>query len=383
MDVRQWVTQVVAKVGYCDVEGLAALLFDTPLRGAGSLEHAVTAGIAQCKPGFDGWTAFLTAHADFLVGPRTLPKLTLSLSHFSSVFQYHLQGAWSLPLVHRFTRTLFSLLPTLQPGKSTKKFDPIINELQKLLGICQRTAEKPPDSKIMGLLDVMNALFRLYFRLNNVQLCINLLKIINNPHSHLPPISTFPVSNQLEFRYYEGRLSIYEQQILKAEECLDFCILHCESLRNKQVILEYLIPVKAARGKYPQRRLLERYGRGDVQGILEAVRKGDVGGMERELSNSQERFIRTGMLFMMQGLKLLSYRNLFKKTALVLNQFQIPFSRLQQALLSVDSTLTSDELECVLVSLISKGWLKGYISHEHQVIVLNKKTSAFPRISTC
>lgn len=278
-----------------------------------------------------------------------------------------------------------SLLPAQQRGKSSKKLDIVINELQKLLGICQRTSEKPPDSKLMGLLDVMNSLFRLYFRLNNVQLCVNLLKIVNNPHSHLPPIRHFPIADQLEFRYYEGRLSIYEQQILKAEECLDYCLARCPSLsvRNKRLILEYLIPVKATRGKYPNKRLLERYGRGEVGVVLEAIRKGDVGGFERELGRRQDGFIRTGMLIMMQGLELLTYRNLFKKTALILNQSQIPFQRLHAALTTVEASVSPDQLECILVNLISKGWIKGYISHEHKVIVLNKKTSAFPRISEC
>lgn len=386
MDLRTWVNSVLSRAENNDAEGLATLLFSTTLQSySGSISSTISSLIANSKPGWEGWAGFLAAHADFLAGPRTLSKLTTSLALFSSVFQDQIQGAWSLPLVHRFTRVICSLLPAQQQGKSSKKLDIVINELQRLLGICQRTSEKPPDSKLMGLLDVMNGLFRLYFRLNNVQLCVNLLKIVNNPHSHLPPIRHFPIADQLEFRYYEGRLSIYEQQILKAEECLDYCLARCPSLsvRNKRLILEYLIPVKAARGKYPNKRLLERYGRGEVGVVLDAIRKGDVGGFERELGRRQDGFIRTGMLIMMQGLELLTYRNLFKKTALILNQSQIPFQRFHSALTTVEASVSPDQLECILVSLIAKGWIKGYISHEHKVIVLNKKTSAFPRISEC
>lgn len=386
MDLRTWVYSVLSRAEHTDAEGLANLLFGVTLQPyAGSTDSAIASLIANNKAGWEGWTAFLVAHADFLAGPRTLSKLTASLALFSQVFQDQVQGGWSLPLVHRFTRAVCSLLPAQQRGKSSKKLETVVNELQKLLGICQRTSEKPPDSKLMGLLDVMNALFRLYFRLNNVQLCVNLLKIVNNPHSRLPPIQHFPTADQLEFRFYEGRLSIYEQQIIKAEECLDFCLARCPSgsVRNKRLILEYLIPVKAARGKYPSKGLLERYGRGEVGVVLEAVRKGDVGGFERELGRRQEGFVRTGMLIMMQGLELLTYRNLFKKTAILLGQSQIPFQRLHTALASVDAPVSPDQLECILVRLISKGWVKGYLSHEHKVIVLNKKTSAFPRISEC
>ena len=39
-----------------------------------------------------------------------------------------------------------------------------------------------------------------------------------------------------------------------------------------------------------------------------------------------------------------------------------------------------DEAECILVNLIYKGWIKGYVSHEHQMLVLSKALP-FPQIS--
>lgn len=39
------------------------------------------------------------------------------------------------------------------------------------------------------------------------------------------------------------------------------------------------------------------------------------------------------------------------------------------------------EIECVLATLISRRLVKGYISHEKQVLVLLKKGNPFPPIS--
>lgn len=39
-----------------------------------------------------------------------------------------------------------------------------------------------------------------------------------------------------------------------------------------------------------------------------------------------------------------------------------------------------EEAECLVANMIYKGYLKGYISHERQMVVL-AKTAAFPRLA--
>jgi hypothetical protein len=85
---------------------------------------------------------------------------------------------------------------------------------------------------------------------------------------------------------------------------------------------------------------------------------------------------------MMESLLLQAYRNLFKKTYQLLGQSQVPLQRFMASLQCVGVTqVDMEELECLLVNLISKGWMKGYLSYEHKMIVLSKKTSPFPKIS--
>ena len=388
MDSRGWAGAVLSHFDACDASKVSSLLFRHRPRPASdpeirrSINEVVT---SQGRLNPEKWSQFLISHYSFLISDDSrLDKLTQSIAHFSLVFQDALQGSWSLPVVYGFIRKVFTLMPTSQVGKSTKRLEAVVSELQKLLGTCQRTSEKPPDSKLMGLIGVMNMLFRLYFRINNLQLCVNLLKIVNNPHSKLPGLRYFPMGQQVEFRYYEGRLSVYEQQIGKAEECLEYSFAHClpGSVRNKRVILQYLIPVKATRGKFPSRNLLEKYSQTNYIPLLEAIKQGDIRTFEAELRRNQDLFITAGILIMMQNLVLVAYRNLFKKTYLILKQSQIPLQRFVTALGVVGGGVEMDGLECVLVTLIAKGWVKGYISHEKAMIVL-RKVDPFPKIQDC
>lgn len=369
-----------------DSASILDLLFRQPLRvrADSDIRRLVQESVPPSRGNTDIWVHFMTAHAEFRLGnERKFELLTASLAAFTQVFQ-EIQGSWSLPIVYRFSKKLFALLSTQKTGKGKKKEEAVINELQKLLGVCQKTSEKPPDSKLMGLLCLMNLLFRLYLRINNLQLCVNLLKIINSPHSKLPALRHFAMAQQVEFKYYEGRLSVYEQEIRRAEECLQFSFAHSHpgSMRNKRIVLQYLIPVKVARGKFPTRALLVKYSQEAYLPILMAIKQGDIGAFQSELERHQDDFIRTGIYIMMESLQLQAYRNLFKKTYQLLGQSQVPLQCFLTALQCVGVTqVDMEELECLMVNLIAKGWVKGYISHEHRMIVLSKKTSPFPKIS--
>jgi len=42
--------------------------------------------------------------------------------------------------------------------------------------------------------------------------------------------------------------------------------------------------------------------------------------------------------------------------------------------------ITEEEAECLVANMIYKGFMKGYISHEKQIVVLSG-VSAFPKLS--
>lgn len=61
---------------------------------------------------------------------------------------------------------------------------------------------------------------------------------------------------------------------------------------------------------------------------------------------------------------------------------RIPISLFHSALRIAGMDVPSDEAECLVANMIYRGFIRGYISHEKQMVVLAIK-NAFPRIADC
>ena len=61
------------------------------------------------------------------------------------------------------------------------------------------------------------------------------------------------MGEMVTYRYYVGRLNMFEDQYDLAEENFDYALRHCHrsSIANKKRILNYLVPVKLLRGRLP------------------------------------------------------------------------------------------------------------------------------------
>jgi nuclear mRNA export protein PCID2/THP1 len=104
-------------------------------------------------------------------------------------------------------------------------------------------------SKKAGVLGIVNELFGMYFRLNILRLCKNLIRPVETRKLH----ESGTMSDMVTYRYYLGRLNMFEDQHGSAEASLDYALKHCHrhAIHNKKRILMYLIPVKLFRGKLP------------------------------------------------------------------------------------------------------------------------------------
>ena len=60
---------------------------------------------------------------------------------------------------------------------------------------------------------------------------------------------------------------------------------------------------------------------------------------------------------------------------------QVPIDAFTIALKMMDvEDITKDETECIIANLIYEGRIKGYISHQHQKLVVSK-ANAFPALA--
>jgi hypothetical protein len=104
-------------------------------------------------------------------------------------------------------------------------------------------------SKKAGVLAIVNELFAIYFRLNTLRLCRNLLRPVETRKLH----EQGSMGHLVTYRYYVGRLYLFEDQYQEAEDHLEFAFAMChkKAVHNKKAILRYLVPVKIFRGRLP------------------------------------------------------------------------------------------------------------------------------------
>ena len=147
-------------------------------------------------------------------------------------------------------------------------------------------------------------------------------------------------------------------------------------------------------GKFPKTKFLNENGLSEYNHIVQACQNGDIGSLEQAIEKNMEIFIQSGVYLAIEKLRHLTLRNLVKKIAIAIannpkdlqspefmdKPYILPLKIIFKALMNWDSSLDMDELECIIANLISMGFIKGYISHQNQVIVLAKDIEkAFPQ----
>uniref|UniRef100_A0A8C5CPE3 PCI domain-containing protein 2 n=1 Tax=Gadus morhua TaxID=8049 RepID=A0A8C5CPE3_GADMO len=236
------------------------------------------------------------------------------------------------------------------------------------------------DSKKWGMLFLINQLFKIYFKINKLHLCKPLIRAIDS--STLK--DEYSMAQRVTYKYYVGRKAMFDSDFKPAEECLSFSFQHCHrsSQKNKRMILIYLLPVKMLLGHMPTLQLLRKYDLMQFADVTKAVREGNLLLLTEALARHETFFIRCGIFLILEKLKIITYRNLFKTVYQLLRSHQLPLEAFLVCLrmMKVDG-LDLDEVQCLLANLIYMGHIKGYISHQHQKLVVSKQ-NPFPPLSS-
>lgn len=84
-------------------------------------------------------------------------------------------------------------------------------------------------------------------------------------------------------------------------------------------------------------------------------------------------FLRIGIYLVLEQLKVLVYRNLFKKVYLLTEKnSRVNILLLETVLRALGADCDADEVECVLSNLIYQSKIKGYISHQKRYLIVSK-----------
>ncbi|XP_036105527.1 PCI domain-containing protein 2 isoform X5 [Molossus molossus] len=307
---------------------------------------------------------------------------------FLRTFQAHKEENWALPVMYAVALDLRVFANNadqqlVKKGKS--KVGDMLEKAAELLMSCFRVCASDTragieDSKKWGMLFLVNQLFKIYFKINKLHLCKPLIRAIDS--SNLK--DDYSTAQRVTYRYYVGRKAMFDSDFKQAEEYLSFAFEHCHRLsqKNKRMILIYLLPVKMLLGHMPTIELLKKYHLMQFAEVTKAVSEGNLLLLNEALAKHETFFIRCGIFLILEKLKIITYRNLFKKVYLLLKTHQLSLDAFLVALKFMQvEDVDIDEVQCILANLIYMGHIKGYISHQHQKLVVSKQ-NPFPALST-
>ncbi|KAI0722733.1 hypothetical protein C8Q76DRAFT_835904 [Earliella scabrosa] len=290
-------------------------------------------------------------------------------------------SGWTLP-------ALFSILRDLRDlaFDGTANMEEAARVISKAFSNCVTDRQSPiQESRKWGVYYVVGLILKCYFRVKRISLAKNILRAIDaNPD--IPPLSQYPRSHQVTYRYYIGMLGFLNEDFAKAEQELTLAFYNCHTgaRKNHERILTYLIPLRLFRGHLPSRELLERFPVLDdlYSPFIAAIRKGDIRSYDATLDQYERRLVDLNLYLTLEKARELCIRGLFRRVWIAAEKStRIPVSMFHAALLIAGTEdMASEEAECLVANMIYKGFMRGYISHEKQMVVL-AKTDAFPRLA--
>ena len=178
-----------------------------------------------------------------------------------------------------------------------------------------------------------------------------------------------------------------------------------------RMILMYLIPLQLMMGVLPSNELLTKYNLVQYFDLVKAIKSGDIKLFNTTLDKYQEYFIKKRVFLLLEKLRLLTFRTLFKKMWVLYMIFgstfsfkkkiifiavsyllrrptvkpehvaKIPLKLFHNILNSSICQLDIDipEIECILANLIHRKMMRGYIAQKYSYLVLSDQ-DAFPSV---
>ncbi|KAI0331304.1 hypothetical protein GY45DRAFT_1249206 [Cubamyces sp. BRFM 1775] len=292
-------------------------------------------------------------------------------------------SGWTLPALFSILRDLRDLASDVRDN--TANMEEAARTISKAFSSCVTDRQSPlAESRKWGVYYVVGLILKCYFRVRRISLSKNILRAIEaNPD--IPPLSAYPRSHQVTYRYYIGMLGFLNEDFAKAEQELTLAFYNCYTgaHSNQERILTYLIPLRMFRGHLPSRELLQRFPVLDdlYTPFITAIRTGDIRTYDASLDRFERRLVDLNLYLTLEKARELCIRGLFRRVWIACEKStRIPVSMFFAALHVADTDTTPEEAECLVANMIFKGFIRGYISHEKQMVVL-ANTNAFPRLA--
>lgn len=289
--------------------------------------------------------------------------------------------------------------------------------------------EAPAHSRRRGALSIVNGLLSILFSRYNTHQCNVLVSAVEHSEksaggqrSILQP-SKHITSEVVTYFYIKGRLALYGRRFDEALSCLRhaysllprFSHVNEEQCKNKfrvrfyMCIAALLVGVQIPQVVLDEDNILLPI----VLPITESIRRGDSLGLYLALETFSSTFRRRGVYLLLQQCRPLCMLMLLVRVHSCMAQLEIDNSRIPLSVLLAaeqvvvsegiehrkktsasitgkkkeldeelihSHTQTSNSLAVSLSTIIGKGFIRGYISYEHQILVLSK-AQPFPTLT--
>lgn len=310
--------------------------------------------------------------------------LARALSIFLEDLESH--SDWSLPLFHQLcedVRVVAQIADDVLRDNNRRpcKLEAAERILKRgFTAINKDRSETVEGSRRVGVLGIINQLLKVYFKLNNLALCVNLTRTVNA--SNFPPMYHFPLEHRVIYKYYAGRLALYDDKYEEAVRDLTYAMQHVPSslqLHRRRIML-YLIPAKILTGSLPTDATVRHFGMKWYADIVTAVRTGNVESFNMGVEAHEDFFIRTALYLTIEKMRALVHRQLVRQASALLDSNKVALTDIQVCLSVCKTEMDRNEIECILTNLIYNNFIKGYVSHKVGYLVLSKK-NPFPKLN--
>ncbi|EDN07061.1 conserved hypothetical protein [Histoplasma mississippiense (nom. inval.)] len=227
--------------------------------------------------------------------------------------------AWTLPCIYVVGRYLriFAMEADASTSQDSDTFnngfqDDVISDsskhakledssqiINRMFTLCLHDRAPIEESRKWGVYNTVNLSFKTYFKvripgrllswllLGAVSSCKSLLRAIDASHADLPPVSAFPKSHIVTFKYYLGVICFLEENYAEAEEHLSYAWKMCHPLAKKN--------------KDP---------------LCKCIKKGDLTGFDAAMAAGENEFVKKRIYLPLERGRDIALRNLFRKVFL-------------------------------------------------------------------
>lgn len=202
----------------------------------------------------------------------------VTVQFFVRAFQSHKDTNWGLAVMytlisdlHLFARRADAEQKRRGVGKPNETLEKAAECMMSCFRVCVGDTRSSLDvSKKWGMIAIVNHLFKIYFKINKLQLCKPLIRAVEGSTIR----ENFRMSHLVTYRYYVGRRAMFDNDYKLAAEYLTYAFEHCHrsSRRNKRLVLIYLIPVKMLIGYMPSMQMLQDHNLMEFSDVVQSVR---------------------------------------------------------------------------------------------------------------